>query len=275
MRDSIRPAPHGAGLIEVDNKDFKYIYGPVSSWRLGASLGVDLLSSKRKICTFDCSYCQLGKTSRYTNKPKVYVKLKDVIEELKKLPRLKIDYITFSGRGDPTLAKNLGQAIKTVKKLRIAPVAVLTNASLINQVNIRKNLSFADFVIAKLDAHSADSFKRINRPDKSIRFNSVIQGIKNFRQGFEGRFALQIMFIKENQANAGDLAKLTKQINPDEVQINTPTRPCRVKPLSRTDINKIKKYFSGLNFISIYDSEPKKIISLSKKDTLRRRGKVK
>lgn len=255
-------------------RDFRYIYGPVSSWRLGISLGIDLLLSKGKVCNFNCIYCQLGETLKPTEKPKVYVKTKDVIEELKKLPRIKIDYITFSGRGESTLAKNLGQAIKAVKKLNLAPVAVLTNAAGISQANIRKNLSFADFVIVKLDAYSQESLERINQPAKAIRFKNIFQGIKQFKKDFRGKFALQIMFVEDNQRDAEKLARLAREINPDEVQINTPRRPSKVKPLSREKIARIKEYFSGLNFISVYDVQPKRAISLSKQETLRRRGKI-
>lgn len=255
-------------------KEFRYIYGPVSSWRLGASLGIDLLSSTRKICTFDCIYCQLGKTFRFTEKPKVYGKTSEITVELERLPGYKIDYITFSGRGEPSLAKNLGQAIKAVKKLKIAPVAVLTNSSLIDQAYIRENLSFADFVIAKLDAYSQESLEKINQPAKAIRFEKIIQGIKQFKKDFKRKFALQIMFVEENQRDAEKLAKLAQEINPSEVQINTPRRPCKVRPLLREDIARIKEYFHELNFISVYDTQPKRVVPLSKKETVSRRGKI-
>jgi len=255
-------------------RELRYIYGPVFSWRLGISLGIDLLSSTKKICNFNCIYCQLGKTLRFTKKPKNYVKTKDVIAELKRLPKIKIDYITFSGRGEPTLAKNLGEVIRAVKRLNLAPVAVLTNASLINKANIRKNISFADFVIAKLDAYSQESLERINQTTKALRFKNILQGIKRFKKNFKGKFALQIMFVKENQKHAEKLAELAREINPDEVQINTPLRLCKVRPLSRKEIARIKGYFRDLSFISIYDIQPKKVIPLSKKDTLKRRGKV-
>ena len=254
-------------------RNFRYIYGPIASWRLGISLGIDLLSSKRKICDFDCIYCQLGKTLRYTKKPRIFVKTSEIIEELKRLPKIKIDYITFSGRGEPTLAKNLGQVIWAVKKLKIAPVAVLTNASLMYRKDIIKSLSFADSVIAKLDAYSQESIESVNRPAKGITIGKIIQGIKQFRKEFKGKFALQIMFAKENQEDAKRLAKLAREINPDEVQINTPLRPCKVKPLSKRDIAKIKEYFHKLNFISVYDARPKKVTPLSKKGILKRRGK--
>lgn len=259
----------------MKDKGFRYIYGPVPSWRLGVSLGIDLFSSSRKICSFDCIYCQLGKTLKFTTKPNIYIKTSEIIEELKRLPPcIKIDYITFSGRGEPTLAKNLGEAIRAVKRLNLAPVAVLSNSSLIDQADIRENLSFADFVIAKLDAYSQASLERINQPAKAIRFERIIQGIKQFKAGFKGKFALQIMFIKANQRDAENLARLVREVNPDVVQINTPTRACKVRPLSKEEIVRIKGYFHELNFISVYDIQPKKVVALSKSETLKRRGKI-
>ena len=97
---------------------FKYIYGPVPSWRLGSSLGIDPLSQKGKVCTFGCIYCQIGETKLLTDERKTFVRIPDLIDELGSLPPLKIDYITFSGTGEPTLAANLGQMIKAIKKIR-------------------------------------------------------------------------------------------------------------------------------------------------------------
>ena len=255
-------------------KAFRYIYGPVPSWRLGVSLGIDLLSSNKKICNFNCIYCQLGKTLGYTKDPKEYVKTSEVIAELEMIPRVNIDYITVSGRGEPCLAENLGKTLRAAKELKIAPVAVLTNASLIDQADISRDLSFADFVIAKLDAHSQESLERINQPEKAIRFERIIQGIKRFKNNFKGKFALQMMFVEQNQKGAQRLAGLAREINPDVVQINTPTRPCGVKALSKEGIARINRYFSGMNFISVYDIQPRKVVSFSKAETLKRRGKV-
>jgi len=123
----------------MTKKQYKYIYGPVPSWRLGSSLGIDPLSAKDKICSFDCIYCQIGKTTIHTKKRKVFVSAEQLIEELKSLPPVDIDYITFSGRGEPTLAKNLGEMIAEVKKIRKEPVAVLTNASLLYDKEVRED----------------------------------------------------------------------------------------------------------------------------------------
>ncbi|PIU50853.1 radical SAM protein [Candidatus Desantisbacteria bacterium CG07_land_8_20_14_0_80_39_15] len=263
----------------MKKKNFKYIYGPVSSWRLGSSLGIDLLSQKKKICTFGCIYCQVGRTTRHTGERKVYVPSKEILEEIQALPRIKIDYLTFSGRGEPTLAKNLGEIISKLKKSRKEKIAVLTNSSLLTRKKVRKDLSKADFVIVKLDAYSQESFERINKPIKGISLKKILKGIFEFKKEYRSRLGLQIMFMKENKDDYKKIALLAQKISPDEIHINTPLRPCPVKPLSKKEISKIVAYFrkipafSKIKIISVYDKKPQKVLSLSAEDTVRRRGK--
>ena len=258
----------------MNKENLKYIYGPVSSWRLGSSLGIDLLSQEAKVCSIDCVYCQLGRTIVYSTERKIYVPTEQVVEELEMLHNTHVDYITFSGRGEPTLAKNLGQVIKAVKTFRTEPVAVLTNSFLMDKEDVREELNLADFVAAKLDAYSPGSFKEINRPANNVEFGSVLDGVKRFRKAYTGKFALQIMFIEQNKKHASEVARIAKEINPDEVQINTPLRPCKVKPLSKQELDEIKHYFEGLNVISVYEASKKEVKPLSGKDTLVRRGKI-
>lgn len=259
---------------------FKYIYGPVPSWRLGSSLGIDLLSQDEKICNFDCIYCQVGKTKNYQNERKIYVPIQNIIDEIKKLPAVHIDYLTFSSRGEPTLAKNLGDAIKAVREIRNEKIAVLTNAALIGLDDVRKDLMSADFVCVKLDACSSNFLAEINKPDEGIDFENILAGIKQFRQDYKGKLALQIMFIDKNKHKVEKYLDLVKQINPDEVQVNTSLRFCNVNPLSKEEILKIKNYFisvcKGINIVSVYDDRVlENIVSISDEDTLRRRGKIK
>jgi len=258
---------------------FKYIYGPVPSWRLGSSLGIDLLSQEEKICNFDCVYCQLGPTKKHTVERKIYVPVEKVIGELGGLPDTRIDYITFSGRGEPTLAANLGEAIKAVKLIRKEPIAVLTNGSLMGLDKVRKEIALADFVIAKLDACSPESLQEINWPAKEIEFGSILDGIKKFRKHYEGKLALQIMFIGNNKQDINKYIYLANYIKPDEIQVNTPLRTCNVKPLTKEEVLKIKDYFisacKAINVVSVYDERASKdIASISDEDTLKRRGKV-
>ncbi|MFA5356306.1 MAG: radical SAM protein [Candidatus Omnitrophota bacterium] len=241
-------------------------------------MGIDLLSQDEKVCNFDCVYCQIGPTKNYTSERKIYIPVGDVIEELKKLPDTRIDYFTFSGRGEPALAANLGEAIKAVKLLRKGPVAVLTNSSLMAQDEVRKELILADFVVAKLDACSAESLQGINRSAEGVEFADILDGIKKFRNDYVGRMALQIMFIEDNKNEVNKLIYLANYIKPDEVQINTPLRRCDIDPLSKETILKIKANFASslktVDVVSVYDDKAlQDIVPISDGDTLKRRGK--
>lgn len=256
---------------------WKYIYGPVRSWRLGRSLGIDLISRKNKICNFNCVYCQLGETINFSDKRKIYVSIGKVLKELISFPNVKIDYITFSGMGEPTLAKNLGKAIAEIKKVRKEPVAVLTNASLLNRKDVRKDLMAADFVIAKLDSYSENSFQKINKAHPSFSFSDIVEGIKKFRKEYHKKFALQLMFVDANKDQARKLAQICREIKPDEVYINTPLRPCAVKCLSRPEIKKLRKQFvfKDIKALSIYETGPTSIIRpVDRKNTFMRRGEI-
>lgn len=247
----------------------KYIYGPVSSWRLGRSLGIDLISGQ-KACTFNCIYCQLGQTEVYPASRQEFVPAREVIEELKVVSSIQIDYITISGTGEPTLASNLGEVINGIRGVLNLPIAVLTNSSLMHRAEVREELALADVVVAKLDVPDQKLFEVINRP-KNIRFTQVLEGIKRFKEEFTGKLALQMMFVQQNKAGADQLAILAREIAPDEVQIGTPLRPCPVKPLTEEKIKEIKDKFVGLNSISVYEAERPQVSPIDLIDTERRR----
>lgn len=253
---------------------FRYIYGPVSSWRVGSSLGIDPISQDEKICSYDCPYCQLGATKSYSTTRQLYVPEDSIVKEVEMLPSdIAIDYLTISGRGEPTLAFNLRDIIKALKNIRHEPVAVITNSSLINRQDVRDDLSCADFVIAKLDASSQESFLAANRPFQGALFNDIVEGIRAFRKSFKGKLAIQIMFIEQNLSCAKDISDIVQVIQPGEVQINTPLRPCGVRPLSREQLHDIQGYFDGIPAVSVYESHKKTVRPVSEKDTLKRRGK--
>ena len=256
-------------------KSYKFVYGPVSSWRLGSSLGVDpVYTGKGKVCPFDCIYCQAGKTLRYTSHRKRFIATGKILKEIQSLPPLRADYVTLSGAGEPTLARNLGEIISWLKKKRQEKRAVLTNAALLSNTSVRKSLRDADLVIAKLDAASEKVFKTVNKPAGRLTLKKVITGIKKFKKSFKGKLALQVMFLKENKHEAREIAKIAREIDPDIVQINTPTRPSRRMALSRREIKKIKKEFKGLKIVSVYDTKRKPVKAISAKSILKRRGKT-
>ena len=232
----------------------KYIYGPVKSRRLGNSLGITTVPYK--VCNFDCVYCQLKKTTEKTAKRKNYVDEKEIAEELaaflkNKPGPLKIDYITFSGSGEPTLHKSIGGLIRTVKKMTSIPVVLITNSSTLVEPKIFKDFLSLDLIIPSLDAVTQDVFEKIDRPVNGIRIEDIIRGLVKFRREFKGRMWLEIMLVKGLNDSPDYLAKMKKVtdlIKPDRIQLNSPVRPPSenwVKPVSRSALKKAREIFGG------------------------------
>lgn len=251
---------------------FKYVFGPVYSWRLGISLGIDPLSVKKKTCNYNCIYCQLGRTQERSRRRQVFVPVSLIIQELRCLPNIKVEYITFAGRGEPTLASNLGRMIRAIRCFRSEKIAVITNGSLLYQKGVRRDLALADFVLIKLDAADVAGWRRINRPVSGIGFKRMFEGIKKFRRQYKGRFGLQIMLMNENQADMQPLAGLAREIQPDEIQLNTPLRKNPVKPLSRAVMQRLKRAFKGFQVRMVYETERKKSSPIDPSATRRRHG---
>jgi wyosine [tRNA(Phe)-imidazoG37] synthetase (radical SAM superfamily) len=206
----------------------KYLYGPVPSRRLGQSLGVDIVPFK--VCTLDCVYCQLGKTTEKTIERKEYVPVEPVLAELReKLAEgLEADYITISGSGEPTLNSRLGDLIDGIKKITDIPVAVLTNGTLLYRQDVRADCSKADVVLPSLDAGDEEVFQKINRPHKDISIENLISGLCTFRDQFPGRIWLEVFLVDGLNTAAEQIAKIRaaiERIRPDKVQLNTAVRP--------------------------------------------------
>jgi wyosine [tRNA(Phe)-imidazoG37] synthetase (radical SAM superfamily) len=203
----------------------KTIYGPVKSWRLGWSLGVDLLCVD-SICSFECVYCQLGKINRLKSEREVFVSTEKVFKDLRDSEWQKADVITFSGSGEPTLAKNLGEVIEGIVKITRKPIVVLTNSTLLHDRQVRRELAPADKVFCKLDAWSEDILKRVDHPHEKITLESIISGITKLRSEFKNFLAIQTMILRQpNDSEIEELARILLRIKPDEVQLNLPTRP--------------------------------------------------
>ncbi len=261
---------------------FKYCYGPVGSWRLGASLGMDPISRPEKICDYNCVYCQLGAREPVPVERAVYVRPDALGSELEAL-KAPADYITFSGRGEPTLAANLSRLLIECRKHRPEKTAIITNASLMCSEKVREELSAFDFVIAKLDAPNAELLNEINRPAPGVCFDEIIKGLILFSKGRRNRLAIQTMLIGRNKAYALEFAALYVKTLPDEVQLNTPLRPCPEKPLSRnemalacliTDAELKRLGKGGIKLINVYGETAPEVSPVSARETLRRRGKT-
>ncbi|MCC6697086.1 MAG: radical SAM protein [Candidatus Hydrogenedentes bacterium] len=204
----------------------RYVYGPVPSRRLGWSLGVDLIPAKT--CTFNCIYCQLGKSRTVTLERSEYVPFDAVEKEIRETLACRPDYITISGSGEPTLYSRLGELLERIRSLTDVPLAVLTNGSLFWREEVRAELKAASLVIPSLDAGNADMFAVINRPHGDLDFDQVVQGLVDFRESFAGQIWLEILLVASFTANPkeiGDLVRCVERIRPDRVQLNTVTRP--------------------------------------------------
>ena len=245
-----------------------YIYGPVPSRRLGFSLGIDIIPSKT--CTLDCIYCQLGPTTDKTLGRSKYFSPGEILAQIKKKisSGQRVDYITFSGSGEPTLNTNLGKLIREIKKFTTIPVAVLTNSTLFIQRDVRKALRAADLVVPSLDAASQDIFEKINRPCSPLKIEEIIEGLRTFRREYKGIIWLEVMLVKgvnDSPAHINELKEAISRIEPDKIQLNTVIRPPAertARPLSPEELEKIKKVF-GKNCEIIAEFDKKAQESLS------------
>ncbi len=204
------------------------IFGPVPSRRLGLSLGVDIVPFKT--CSLDCIYCQLGCTEEKTVARKRYVRPEEVLSELKAVlaEKQRIDWITFSGSGEPTLNEDLGEMIRGVKKLTSIPVAVLTNATLLSNPVVREELRAADLVVPSLDAGTEEAFREINRPHPDLSLKELVEGTAIFTEGFPGEVWLEVMLaagINDSPVEIGAITERIAKIKPAKVQLNTIVRP--------------------------------------------------
>lgn len=205
-----------------------HLFGPVPSRRLGLSLGVDLVPPKT--CTFDCLYCEVGRTTHLTRRPQLY-RVAEIIRELDDYlanPPSALDFVTMAGSGEPTLNLGLGKIIAAVKRLTHTPVAVLTNGSLFYLPEVRAEAAGADVILPSLDAGREETFRRINRPHPGLTLDLVVSGLKALRREYAGQVWLEIVVLKDlndREEELTALKALLRELAPDKVQLNTAVRP--------------------------------------------------
>ena len=208
--------------------NYKYIFGPVPSRRLGGSLGVDL--TPFKTCSQNCVFCQLGQTTHRTVIRREYYPLDEIILELKDWIKsgAEADCITLSGSGEPTLHSGFGEILKFVKENSEIPVAILTNGTLLNQPEVRDAACLADIVKVTLSASDQTSYEWVNRPHPELRFEQLIEGEKALRAQFEGELWLEIFLVSGMNAMPTEvkrIAGIASEIRPDRIHLNTSVRP--------------------------------------------------
>jgi len=207
--------------------DYRYLFGPVPSRRFGRSLGIDL--TPHKTCSLDCVFCQLGRTRKKTIERREYVPTKAVIEEIRDWLQTdgQADYLTLSGSGEPTLHSKFGQVLEFLCDQPI-PSVLLTNGTLLHLPEVRASASFAKVVKVSLSAWNQQSFGWVNRPNKAIEFNMIMEGLRQFRSDYEGQLWLEVFLLSGINAMPADvekIARLARQIHPERIHLNTIARP--------------------------------------------------
>ncbi|WP_303238228.1 radical SAM protein [uncultured Bilophila sp.] len=229
---------------------YKHVYGPVPSRRLGRSLGVDALTFKS--CSFDCVYCQLGRTTNHTVERREYVPTAEILDELRRklAENDRPEYISFAGSGEPTLHSGLGEIIRGIKAMTDVPVVVFTNGSLLWKPEVRADLRAADVVIPSLDGGDAALLDKVNRPEPSLSFDRIVEGLVAFRDEFPGRLWLEVMLlggVSDDDASVDAIARIAERIRPDKVQINSVCRPPAESwalPVSASRLLEIRERFA-------------------------------
>ncbi len=207
------------------------IFGPVNSRRLGRSLGVDLIPLK--YCTYDCIYCQLGRTTNRTLKREVFVHTKKVHYEIREFlsepcKARSLDVISLAGSGEPTLASNCGEVIRWIKDFTPIPLAVLTNSSLMWMEEVQEDLLNADMILPSIDAVSEDVFQKINRPHPNLSLEKILEGIVQFAKIYKGKIFPEIMIIQginDTEEEIKRIISFLDKIHPDRVHLNVAERP--------------------------------------------------
>ncbi len=221
----------------------KYTYGPFQSRRLGLSLGISILSNY-KICTYDCVYCEIGKTDKLVS-PEFRIRLppspsfrKELKDILKYVPHLKS--ISFTGyNGEPTLNDNLLDFLKVASNVREESkwtqnkplLTLFTNSSTLYLENIRNRVKKFDLVLAKLETAYDEDFQRTNKPHKECpKIETIIDSLVKLREemSINHKLALQCLIYNSyskdfksnnNSTNILKLAEAVKRINPHYVQL--------------------------------------------------------
>ena len=224
-------------------------FGPVPSRRLGRSLGINNIPPK--ICSYSCVYCQLGKTKNMQMARTIFYEPLDIFQDVKtKIENAeengeKIDYLTFVPDGEPTLDINLGAEIALLKQLGIK-IAVITNGSLMHLKDVRDELALADLVSIKVDSVTPGTWKKVNRPLKSLNLDRILDGITKFIESFKGELITETMLVKDRNDNEDELVKIAEFIsglNTTKSYISIPIRPPAENWVKTPDVDTINFWF--------------------------------
>ena len=241
--------PRSKPGTDADSSPSIHIYGPVPSRRLGFSLGVDIIPFKT--CSLDCLYCQLGPTPEKKSSRAPFFSPQEILPQIREAIQSgrRIDTITFSGSGEPTLNTLIRDLIAGIKSFTKIPITVLTNSTFMPDPEVRRALLQADRLVPSLDAATQDVFSQVNRPAPGLKISDIIDGLIAFRKDFSGLIWLEILLVKginDSDKHLNSLKAAVERIRPDRIQLNTVVRPPSdrsSKPLTRERMEDIRSFF--------------------------------
>lgn len=231
---------------------YRFLFGPVRSRRLGRSLGIDLVPLK--VCTYDCPYCQVGKTTDKTLERREYVPVDGVLAEFDDWMARdgQADCVTLAGGGEPTLHSRFGEVIDAIAARCSFRRILLSNGSLFSQPAVRLAAAKADVVKATLSAWDQSSFEAVHQPHAALRFDAFMEGLKAFRREFSGEYWLEVFVVpglNDASAQMSHIAKLAAEIGPDRIHLNTAVRPAQdgvTKPVSNSRMQELAQLFKPI-----------------------------
>lgn len=228
---------------------YKHLFGPVNSRRLGISLGVDLVPYK--YCPLNCVYCEIQSTTHLETTRREFFSPAEIMTELDSFLKSKphLDYITFSGAGEPTLNSSIGEVIHHIKsKYPEYKLALLTNGTLLSDPDVLEAVLPCDLILPSLDAASDDVYQKVNRPHPDLTAQGLIAGLKLLRTAYNGDIWLEVFIVPGITDTPSELELLRdaiRQINPNLVQLNSLDRPGAedwVEAASPERLKEIRKY---------------------------------
>lgn len=234
-----------------DDTKFKYVFGPVASRRLGRSLGIDTVCSK--ICSFNCTYCEAGETEHLTSERKEYVNADALLEELELFfehNTMPIDWITFSGSGEPLLNSRFGYIASEIKRrFPRYRLCLLTNAAALCDENVWSELDSIDLVIPSLDGSNAEEFAKINRPAEGVSFDDFCSKLCRFTQQFKNEAVLELFIVpgvNDSDESIERFAAIIRQLKVSKVQLNSLDRPAAVANIQASTAENTRRFIDKL-----------------------------
>lgn len=231
---------------------YRYVFGPVASGRLGLSLGLDLLGSA--VCSLDCTYCEVGRTTRLAVQRENYVPARDILDELRRWAATATrmpDFVTLGGMGEPCLNAEFAAVIKGAREiLPGVPVAVLTNSTLLTDPDVRRDLMLADVVLPSMDTLVPEEFAALNRPHPSLNLPDVARALLDFRKAFQGRLYLEVLLVRgvnDSEKNLSLLTEFCRSLRPHRVDVVTMTRPGSARTAAPVDEDTLARWRAALS----------------------------